>query len=183
MDERVMVSTVRAGKGWIAIAYTRGPEVVSDSTISRDAGEAEKMVSEDLRARHIDFSVVPGDDSLEALASRIIEGDSSVPISHRGISAFKHDVFEFVRRIPKGKVASYSDVARGIGRPRAMRAVGTTMATHCLSYIIPCHRVVKNDLSPGGFSSTRSKAEMLREEGVEFEGDRVREKHRLARGK
>jgi hypothetical protein len=42
---------------------------------------------------------------------------------------------------------------------------------------------VKSDLSPGKFTSTRSKAEMLRAEGIEMENGRIREKHRLALGK
>ncbi len=179
----VMVSTVRAGEGWMTIAYTEGPEVVSNSTVSKRKAESEEMISHDLKRRNIEARDISESQRLQDLATRILGGDVTVPISHFAISDFRWNVFEFVRRIPKGKVASYSDVARGIGKPRSQRAVGTIMATHCLSYIIPCHRVVKNDLSLGKFSSTQSKAEMLRAEGVKMEKGRIRERHRLARGK
>ena len=49
-----------------------------------------------------------------------------------------------VRRIPRGRVATYGDVAALAGRPRAWRAVGTIMRT-CRSPTVPCHRVVGSD--------------------------------------
>lgn len=183
MNERVMVSTVKACKGWMTIAYTEGPEVVSNSTVSGTKEESELMIARDLKGRGIEARPEPGGPELQEIASRILGGDNTVPISRYGISDFRWRVFEFVRRIPRGRVASYSDVAKGIGKPRAQRAVGTIMANHCLSYIIPCHRVVKNDLSPGKFSSTQSKAGMLEAEGVTMENGRIKAKHRLAQGK
>jgi O-6-methylguanine DNA methyltransferase len=177
-----MLSTVRVGRDWMTIAYTDGPAVVSNSPVCESPDESERLILQNLKARHIEAISQPGGSSLEKLAARIVEGDPEVPISHKGISDFKLSVFEFVRRIPKGKVASYSDVAKGIGKPDAQRAVGSIMATHCLTYIIPCHRVVRNDLSPGKFSSTKNKAEMLMAEGVEMEGGRIKEKHRLVQG-
>lgn len=167
----------------MTIAYTEGPAVVSNSPVTRGREESEDIVLHDLSARHIEAEKVPAGPRLQNLGARILKGDVGVPISKSHISDFRWDVLENVRRIPKGKVASYSDVARAIGRPDAQRAVGTVMATYCLAYLIPCHRVVKNDLSPGRFSSTESKEEMLRAEGVEIEGGRIREKHRLVQGK
>lgn len=166
----------------MTIAYTEGPSVVSNSPVTRSREESEDIILRDLSARHIEAEKIPGGPLLQKLGARILNGDRGVPISKRYISDFRWDVLECVRRIPKGKVASYSDVARAAGKPGAQRAVGTVMATHCLAYIIPCHRVVKNDLSPGRFSSTESKEEMLRAEGIEIEGGRIREKHRLVQG-
>ncbi len=183
LQDKVMVSTVKVSDGWMTIAYTEGPEVVSNSHLSKNKAESKGMVMGDLKGRGIDAQSEPESPQLQVVAARIMKGDTSVPISRHKISEFRWNVFEFVRRIPHGKVASYSDVAEGIGKPNAQRAVGTVMRTHCLTYIIPCHRVVKNDLSPGKFTSTRSKAEMLRAEGIEMENGRIREKHRLARGK
>jgi len=182
LQAKVMISTIKVGKGWMTIAYTDGPEVIADSPVSNSAEESERSVVGDLQARGMEAMREPVRPSLLGLAPRILRGDPKVPISRRGISGFRWAVFEYVRRIPRGKVASYSDVARAIGKPGAQRAVGTVMATHCLTYIIPCHRVVKNDLSPGRFSSHESKVEMLKAEGVEMKGGRIREKHRLAQG-
>jgi O-6-methylguanine DNA methyltransferase len=183
LQARVMIATVRVGKGWMTIAYTEGPEVVSNSLVSKTQADSKVMVIRDLRGRNIEAHDELESPQLQEVAARILSGDPTVPISRCGISDFRWRAFEFVRRIPKGKVASYSDVARGIGKPKAQRAVGTAMATHCLTYIIPCHRVVKNDLSPGKFSSTQSKTEMLKAEGIGMEKGRIRERHRLVQGK
>lgn len=183
MQEKVMVSTVRAGDGWMTIAYTRGPKVVSNSLVCKSKEGSKEMVMGDLKGRNIEAQSEPGSPQLQGIAARILSGDQTVPISRFGISDFRWRVFEYVRRIPHGKVASYSDVAKGIGKPNSQRAVGTAMRTHCLTYIVPCHRVVKNDLSPGKFTSTRSKAEMLKAEGIEMVDGHIREKHRLAQGK
>ncbi len=55
-------------------------------------------------------------------------------------------------RIPPGALASYSDVARSIGRPHAQRAVGTAVGQNPIAYLIPCHRVIR---STGAFGSYR----------------------------
>lgn len=180
MKEKVMISTVRVGGGWMTIAYSNALEVVSNSHVASTAGQSLQAVVADLKARRIKAVEGPAGPAVRQLAAQILEGDASVKISRVGSTVFRWDVLQFVRGIPRGRVASYSDVARGVGKPGAQRAVGTIMATHCLAYIIPCHRVVRNDLSPGGFSSTRSKVEMLIEEGVGVEGGRIRERHRLA---
>ena len=183
LQEMVMISTVRAGEGWMTIAYTEGSEVVSNSHVFKNKAESKEMVIRDLKGRNIEAQNEPESPQLQEIAARILSSDQTVPISRCMISDFRWKVLEFARRIPKGKVASYSDVAKGIGKPKAQRAVGTIMATHCLTYIIPCHRVVKNDLSPGKFSSTQSKVGMLKAEGIEVEKGRIRERHRLAQGK
>jgi len=87
--------------------------------------------------------------------------------------AFPEDVFRACRRIPKGKVATYSQIARMIGRPRSCRAVGNALNKN-RSPFVPCHRVIRSDLSIGGFAhGTKKKAEMLKKEGVSIEKGRV----------
>ena len=80
------------------------------------------------------------------------------------------------RQIPKGKVATYGQLARLAGSPLAARAVGMFMKTNPDAPNTPCHRVVssKGDLtgySAGSGISTKKK--MLIAEGVEFKGERV----------
>lgn len=60
-------------------------------------------------------------------------------------------VYRTVAKIPYGQTASYGDVARMAGLPRAARFVGTTMANNRYPVFIPCHRVIKSDGSAGGF--------------------------------
>ncbi len=60
-------------------------------------------------------------------------------------------VYRTVATIAYGQTASYGDVARMAGLPRAARFVGTTMANNRYPVLIPCHRVIRSDGSPGGF--------------------------------
>lgn len=82
--------------------------------------------------------------------------------------AFKEDVYSVCARIPKGKVSTYSQIARAISRPGSARAVGNALNKN-RSEAVPCHRVIRSDGSVGGFASgTRMKAMMLRGEGVQI---------------
>ena len=56
---------------------------------------------------------------------------------------FQIKVWEALLRIPEGFVVSYEDIATHIGKPKAIRAVGTAIASNPISYIIPCHRVIR----------------------------------------
>ena len=85
--------------------------------------------------------------------------------------SFFERVYEFVKSIPEGKVATYGDVARGIGAPRSARQVG--WALHCNPYFgtVPCHRVVFADgrLTDGfAFGGIDNQKAMLLNEGVTF---------------
>lgn len=61
---------------------------------------------------------------------------------HADGTDFQRDVWAALQAIPYGKTASYSDIARAIGRPKACRAVGQANHVNPISIIIPCHRVV-----------------------------------------
>jgi len=69
----------------------------------------------------------------------------------RQCSGFRREVLEHLRTIPAGQTSSYAEVARAVGRPGAVRAVGTACATNPLPLVIPCHRVVRSDGSVGGY--------------------------------
>lgn len=79
---------------------------------------------------------------------------------------FKERVFGVVKRIPRGKVLTYKEVASRAGRPRAWRAVGNIL-NHCggMNSGIPCHRVVRSDGTIGGYRWGRPrKIKLLRKE-------------------
>lgn len=87
---------------------------------------------------------------------------------------FVDRVYDTVSKIPRGKVASYFEVARAAGSSGASRAVGTAMAKNEHFDRVPCHRVVRADGSIGKFSRTDfTKKELLQKEGVKFEGKKV----------
>ncbi len=66
-------------------------------------------------------------------------------------TAFQQRVWEALRKIPYGETRSYSEVARAIGQPKAARAVARACATNPVPIVIPCHRVIRNDGSLGGY--------------------------------
>lgn len=69
-----------------------------------------------------------------------------------GLSPFTREVLEVVANIPWGQRRSYGWVAERIGRPGAARAVGGAVGRNPVPLLIPCHRVVNSDGSPGGWS-------------------------------
>jgi len=88
---------------------------------------------------------------------------------------FSHRVLAVVRRIPPGRVATYGDVARLAGRPRAARAVGNIMRD-CRLPDVPCHRVIGAGGTLGGYGGNLElKRNLLRAEGVGVGLRRVRE--------
>ncbi len=86
----------------------------------------------------------------------------SVEIDVTDLPPFRQVVLEACHRVPYGKTASYTDLARAAGRPGAARAVGGAMAGNPLPLVVPCHRVLRSDGSLGGFSSPRGIEEKLR---------------------
>lgn len=66
-------------------------------------------------------------------------------------SDFQRAVWEALTQIPPGRTVSYADLARTIGRPKAVRAVGRANGSNCLALAIPCHRVVRADGTIGGY--------------------------------
>jgi AraC family transcriptional regulator of adaptative response/methylated-DNA-[protein]-cysteine methyltransferase len=66
-------------------------------------------------------------------------------------TAFQRAVWDALRRIPRGRTKSYADVARELGRPRAVRAVARAIATNPVALAVPCHRVVGSDGSLRGY--------------------------------
>src|SRR6266550_1263180 len=66
-------------------------------------------------------------------------------------TAFQWRVWEELRRIPFGETRSYQDIAKAIGKPKAVRAVASACAGNHVALVIPCHRVIREDQSLGGY--------------------------------
>jgi len=110
----------------------------------------------------------------ERLASAIerrLGGDRRVRIDLdlRGHSPFEQDVWRKALEIPRGEVRPYGWIAAEIGRPRAVRAVGTALGHNPVPLIVPCHRVVRTDGSIGQYSlgGPENKRTILRAEGLD----------------
>jgi O-6-methylguanine DNA methyltransferase len=110
---------------------------------------------------------------LAAAIARRLEGDRRVRIDLdlRGHTDFERDVWHKALEIPRGEVRPYGWVAAEIGRPRAVRAVGTALGHNPVPLIVPCHRVVRTDGTIGQYSlgGPGNKRTILRSEGLDPE--------------
>ena len=90
-------------------------------------------------------------------------------------ASFRDRVYKAASKIPRGKVATYGDIAKAAGSARAARAVGQFMAKNKNTSKVPCHRVVGSTgaLTGYGFGGTSVKRKMLIDEGVSFSGMKV----------
>ena len=84
---------------------------------------------------------------------------------------FQLKVWNYLARIPLGSVKTYSQVAKGIGKPHAVRAVANAIGRNPYAPKIPCHRVIRSDGSLGGYSGKggiKTKKLLLKREGIKF---------------
>jgi len=91
-------------------------------------------------------------------------------------TSFRKTVYTLLRQVPKGKVATYGQLAELAGSPGAARAVGMCMKTNPDAPHTPCHRVVAANGKLTGYSAgegIKTKKQMLLDEGVTFIGDKV----------
>ena len=82
---------------------------------------------------------------------------------------FQLKVWNYLKKIPRGKIKTYSEVAKAIGKPLAVRAVANAIGKNPLAPQIPCHRVIRSDGSLGGYSGKggiKTKRLLLKKEGI-----------------
>jgi O-6-methylguanine DNA methyltransferase len=98
-----------------------------------------------------------------------LAGERAARVDLRGLSAFQRAVLEKAREIPRGEVRPYAWLAKQIGRPRAVRAVGSALAKNPVPLLIPCHRVVRSDGTVGHYIfGSPAKRALLTFEGAQF---------------
>jgi O-6-methylguanine DNA methyltransferase len=111
-------------------------------------------------------------DRLATAIARRLDGDRRVRIDLdlRGHTEFERDVWHKALEIPRGEVRPYGWVAAEIGRPKAVRAVGTALGHNPVPLIVPCHRVVRTDGTLGQYSlgGPENKEAILTAEGVDL---------------
>ena len=87
---------------------------------------------------------------------------------------FDESVWRLLRKIPRGRVTTYKQVAIALGNPNAARAVGNACNRNTNSPIVPCHRVVKSSGELGGYSKgLANKASLLKAEGLAVKGGKI----------
>jgi AraC family transcriptional regulator of adaptative response/methylated-DNA-[protein]-cysteine methyltransferase len=113
-------------------------------------GDDPADLEEELRSRFPRAKLTKGDRDFGKLVAEVIacveapEKAAGLPLDVRG-TAFQHQVWKALRKIPPGETATYRDIARRIGKPAAVRAVGTACGANQVAVAIPCHRVVGSD--------------------------------------
>jgi O-6-methylguanine DNA methyltransferase len=105
------------------------------------------------------------------LAARIedqLSGKRRMRFDLRGLTEFERAVLMKALEIPRGQVRPYGWIAREIGHPKAVRAVGTALANNPIPYFIPCHRVIRSDGVIGNYGGggPEAKKDILTLEGV-----------------
>lgn len=121
-----------------------------------------KDVSRIYEGKHVDFR-------LDMLELDVDRSNRNLPVK----STFIRDVLVETYNIPFGEVETYKSLAEKVGS-RAYRAVGTVMAKNPFPLVVPCHRVVKSDLTIGQYGGgSEMKREMLKKEGVTLKGDKI----------
>jgi AraC family transcriptional regulator of adaptative response/methylated-DNA-[protein]-cysteine methyltransferase len=135
-------------------------------------GEESDALRRDLQARFPRARLTEGGADLGILAAKVVDLVESpgrgldVPLDLRG-TAFQQAVWQALREIPAGSTASYTDLARRIGQPKAVRAVAQACAANALAVVVPCHRVVKSDGSLSGYRwGAERKRTLLEREGA-----------------
>jgi methylated-DNA-[protein]-cysteine S-methyltransferase len=90
-----------------------------------------------------------------------------LPLDLRPVTPFQERVLRATLRVPFGRVASYGDIARRIGQPRATRAVGGALGRNPIAIVVPCHRVVAAGGRIGGYTGgLRIKRALMEIEGI-----------------
>jgi AraC family transcriptional regulator, regulatory protein of adaptative response / methylated-DNA-[protein]-cysteine methyltransferase len=119
-------------------------------------GDDPDALVRDLQDRFPKAVLLGGDKGFEQLVAKVVgfvEGPAQgldLPLDVRG-TAFQQRVWQALREIPSGSTASYAEIARRIGRPKAVRAVAQACASNRIAVAIPCHRVVRNDGALSGY--------------------------------
>lgn len=93
----------------------------------------------------------------------------NLPLDLRG-TAFQRAVWQKTLEVPYGSTRAYSSIAKSLGMRGGARAVGSALASNPIPLVIPCHRVIRSDGSPGGYSPSPGLKVML----LEFERNNLR---------
>jgi AraC family transcriptional regulator, regulatory protein of adaptative response / methylated-DNA-[protein]-cysteine methyltransferase len=148
--QRMQFGIVPSPMGRLLVAYTE------HGVCSVAIGDDDRALEADLRASFPKAEIRPAGGALHDWISAIVaslEGHgsaSAVPMDVQG-TAFQVRVWNALQRIPRGTTLSYTEVARSIGQPTAVRAVARACATNPVALVVPCHRVIREDGSLGGY--------------------------------
>lgn len=108
------------------------------------------QVEADLTARFPRAKVVEAPEALAPAIQTLLSGRGEIAVRLGG-TEFQLQVWRALTQVPAGQVISYAMLAERIGRPRALRAVGTAVGQNPVSWAVPCHRVTRTGGAIGGY--------------------------------
>jgi AraC family transcriptional regulator of adaptative response/methylated-DNA-[protein]-cysteine methyltransferase len=147
--QQIRFSCFTTDLGTVLAAAT--PKGVCAVKLGNDTSKLKRLLSEEFSAADLVEAAMP---ELEASIRAFVEGEGTlarVPLDIRG-TVFQRRVWDALRRIPRGKTRTYSEIARAIGAPAAVRAVGTACGANPVALVVPCHRAVRTDGGLGGYA-------------------------------
>ncbi len=147
---QIRFATVRSYLGWVLVAAT------DKGICAIDIGDEQGTLRERLRARFPKAELVENDPDFAELVSGVAtlldspRTGHDLPLDIQG-TAFQQRVWAALRDIPAGSTTTYKDIASRIGKPKAVRAVATAIASNAIAVAVPCHRVVRSDGNLAGY--------------------------------
>lgn len=165
MDEEYFV-VYESSIGYIAIVSRNG-KVVSLDVQGGGMYEARRMIS---RSHPDATESMASFKTIRTLLDRYLQGrkvDFEIEVDISDLGSFTQMVLNELMEIPHGETRTYGWLAKKVGKPGAARAVGQALKRNPIPIIIPCHRVIRDDGSIGGFSmGVNLKERLLALEGV-----------------
>ncbi len=157
-------SAYRAGGAEAEIRFAIGQCSLGAILVARSAkgvcaillGDDPEALVRNLQDRFPKAKLIGGDKDFEALVAKVVgfvEAPAlglDLPLDGCG-TVFQQRVWEALRKIPAGETASYAEIAKRIGAPKAVRAVAQACAANAIAVAIPCHRVVRTDGDVSGY--------------------------------
>jgi methylated-DNA-[protein]-cysteine S-methyltransferase len=146
----LLTDTVKSPIGDVLLAAADG------KLIALEFVEARERFDSDLQARFGACVLKPArnpfgfSDRIRAYFGGDLAALDDIPVDGGG-TAFQRKVWATLRKIPAGATKSYSDLAKAVGRPNAIRAVGMINGRNPISIVVPCHRVIGKDGSLTGY--------------------------------
>jgi AraC family transcriptional regulator of adaptative response/methylated-DNA-[protein]-cysteine methyltransferase len=147
--QRIAFTCFPTTLGMVLVAATE--KGLCSVKLGDDAGRLKRLLAEEFREAEI-FEEPMTDARARIVA--FLDGDASlarVPLDIRG-TVFQRRVWDELRRIPRGETRTYQDIARAIGFPAAVRAVGSACGANPVALAVPCHRAVRTDGGLGGYA-------------------------------
>jgi AraC family transcriptional regulator of adaptative response/methylated-DNA-[protein]-cysteine methyltransferase len=147
--QRIRFSSFATGLGVVLVAATDAG--VCAVKLGADAQRLKRLLAEEFSAAELVEEPMP---EIEKNVRAFTAGEGNlarVPVDIRG-TVFQRRVWEALRRIPRGETRTYSEIARAIGAPAAVRAVGSACGANPVALVVPCHRAVRADGGLGGYA-------------------------------